>query len=224
MDRQLGLRQLRIIEGEEPVGWKVGFGSASAMTKLDIEAPLIGFLTNMVILPSNSTVCVADWMNPVAEPEIALFLGQDILPGADRQTVRAAISGVSPAIELADVNLVTDETTVAAILEANVFNRHVIVGEPDTSRAGCVLDGLVGHIYRDDNEIAAVTDLEELTGDLLDIVRHVVDVLGAFGKRLRAGEFIIMGSIVPPMWISQPQSLRYVLEPIDALEVHLETR
>jgi len=163
-------------------------------------------------------------MNPAAEPEIALFLGEDVLPGADRATARAAVSAVAPAIELVDVNLVTDETTVQSILEENVFNRHVIVGQPDTSRAGCVLDGLIAHIFRDDEEIATVTDLEELTGDLLDIVRHVADVLGAFGKRLRAGEFLIMGSIVPPLWILRTEEIRYALGSQDALQVRLETR
>lgn len=224
MDRQLGLRQYRIIGGEEPVGWKVGFGSVSAMEKLGIEAPLVGFLMDSVMLPSGATVCVADWMNPAAELEIALFLGEDILPGANRQTVKQAVAGVGAAIELVDVNLVTDETTVAAILEENVFNRHVIVGEVDRSRAGCVLDGLVGRIFRSEEQIAEVTDLEALTGDLLDIVRHVADVLGAFGKRLRAGEFVIMGAIIPPLWISHAETIRYTLEPLEPLEVRLETR
>ncbi len=224
MDRQLGLRQLRIIEGAQPVGWKVGFGSVGAMESLGIEAPLVGFLTDDVILPDGATVYVADWLNPAAEAEIALFLGADILPGASRNTVRAAIAGVAPAIELIDVNLVTDATTVSAILEANVFNRHVIVGPPDATRAGCVLDGMAGHIYRDGQSVAVVTDLEALTGDLLQIVRHVADVLGAFGKKLRAGEFLIMGAILPPLWIRQPEVIRYALDPLPPLQVRLETR
>lgn len=224
MDRQLGERQLRILAGEEPLGWKVGFGSESAMARLGIEAPLVGYVTDTVILPSQATVNVAEWLNPAAEPEIALFLGDDLMPGADRATTRAAIAAVSAAIELVDVNLVTDETTVESILAENIFNRHVVLGQPDTSRAGCILDGLVGHVYRDGDEIAAVDDLEELTGDLLDIVRHVANVLGAFGKRLRAGEFLIMGSIIQPLWISQPQSIRYELRPLHALEVKLVTR
>jgi 2-keto-4-pentenoate hydratase len=224
MDRQLGERQLRILAGDEPLGWKVGFGSAAAMAQLGIEAPLVGFLMESAILPTKSTVNVADWMNPAAEPEIALFIGEDLLPGADRDTTRAAISAVSSAIELADVNLVTDETTVEAILAENVFNRHVIVGEPDRSRAGCNLDGLVGHVYRNDEEVAVVTDLEELTGDLLDILRHVADVLGAFGKRLNAGDFMIMGAIAPPLWITRTEEIRYTLEPLAPIQVRLETR
>lgn len=224
MERQFEERQYRILAGDRPVGWKVGFGSDAAMSRLGIEAPLVGFLTKSVILPSEETVFVTDWLNAAVEPEIALFLSDDLRAGADRATTQAAIAGVAPAIELADVNLVTSPDTVEEILAANVFNRQVIVGEPDTARAGCILDGLVGRVYRDGSEIAKVTDLEELTGDLLDIVRHVADVLGAFEKRLRAGEFLMMGSIVPPLWITKPEEIRYDLDPLQTLSVRLKTR
>jgi 2-keto-4-pentenoate hydratase len=221
MERQLDIRQLRIIAGDKPLGWKVGFGSKKAMAQLGIEAPLVGFITDRVMLPSQSTVSVEGWMNPAAEPEIALYLGQDLLAGASRPETREAIAAVAPAIELVDVNLIAAADTVEDILAGNVFNRHVIVGQADESRAGCNLDGLVGHVYRDDEEIATESDLEGLTGDLLDIVRHVADVLGAFEKRLRAGEFLIMGSIVSPLWVSETEAIRYRLDPIDTLQVKL---
>lgn len=222
MERQLDVRQLRMIADEKPLGWKVGFGSKKAMAQLGVEAPLVGFITDRVMIPSGSNVSVAKWMNAAVEPEIALTLGQDVRAGATRDEVREAVASVGPAIELADVNLITDPDTVEDILAGNVFNRHIILGQGDTARAGCVLDGLVGHVFRNDEEIATVTDLEELTGDLLDIVRHVANVLGAFEKRLRAGEFLIMGSIVPPLWVSETETIRYRLEPIDTIEVHLK--
>jgi 2-keto-4-pentenoate hydratase len=182
----------------------------------------VGFITDRVMLPSRSTVSVEGWMNAAAEPEIALYLGQDLHAGASRGETREAIAAVGPAIELVDVNLIAAADAVEDILAGNIFNRHVIVGQADELRAGCNLNGLVGHVYRDDEEIATVSDLEALTGDLLDIVRHVADLLGAFEKRLRAGEFLIMGSIVPPLWVSQAEAIRYRLDPVDTLEVQLD--
>ena len=49
-------------------------------------------------------------------------------------------------------------------------------------------------------EVAQASDLEANTGDLVDLARHVADVLAAFGERLRAGEIIICGSVVPPLF------------------------
>ena len=52
MERQLRIRQARLDAGEKPLGWKVGFGSPAAMEGLGIDAPLIGFMTDKSLLPS----------------------------------------------------------------------------------------------------------------------------------------------------------------------------
>ena len=44
MKVQLAKRRALIDAGGAPLGWKVGFGSAPAMEKFKITAPLVGFL------------------------------------------------------------------------------------------------------------------------------------------------------------------------------------
>jgi 2-keto-4-pentenoate hydratase len=220
METQLELRRARLKAGEKPLGWKVGFGAPAALERLSIDAPLIGFLTDKTLLPSGATASIAGWVKAIAEPEIAVYLGQDLAVASDRATARAAIAAIGPAIELADVSFPPDD--VAAILAGNIYHRHLIVGRKDASRAGCRLDGLVGHVYHNGTEIAATTDLQALTGDLVDIVRHVADLLTAFGERLRAGEVIITGSIVPPIGIAGQEEIRFTLDPVDTLSINLE--
>ncbi len=219
MTAQLKLRQDRLDAGEKPLGWKVGFGAPGAMERLGIDAPLIGFLTDGALLRSDVTLSFAGWTKPAAEPEIAVYMGKDVMEASDRETTRAAIASVGPAIELADVNFPPGD--VEAILARNIYNRHVVLGRPDASRAGGVLDGLVGHLYRNGREAAATTDPQALTGDLVDIVRHVANLLAALGERLRAGEVIITGSIVPPLWIESDEEIRFTLDPIDTILINL---
>ncbi|HET7090623.1 MAG TPA: fumarylacetoacetate hydrolase family protein, partial [Anaerolineae bacterium] len=209
MKTQLKLRQDRLNAGEKPLGWKVGFGAPEAMERLRIDAPLVGFLTDRTSLRSGVTLSLAGWTKPAAEPEIAVYMGKDLLDVSDRETTQAAIASVGPAIELADVSFPPED--VEAILAGNIYNRHVILGRADSARAGCVLDGLVGRIYRNGREVAATTDPQALTGGLVDIVRHVADLLAALGERLRAGEVIITGSIVPPLWMESKEDIRFTL-------------
>ncbi|HET7089907.1 MAG TPA: hypothetical protein VFL17_14820, partial [Anaerolineae bacterium] len=56
---------------------------------------------------------------------------------------------------------------------------------------------------------------------LVDIVRHVADLLAALGERLRAGEVIITGSIVPPLWMESKEDIRFTLDPIDTISISL---
>ena len=207
----------RIAAGEKPLGWKVGFGAPAAMEKLGITAPLVGFLTDKALVPSGSTICLADWKKPVAEPEIAVHLGKDLPGGAGRGTARAAIAGVGPAIELADLDHPPDE--VESILAGNIYQRNIVLGAQDASRAGGVVDGLVGRVFRNGTEVANTADPQAMTGDLIDIVRHVADVLAAFGEGLRAGQVIITGSIVPPLWIEPGEDVVFKLDPIGTVSI-----
>ena len=217
MRAQLGLLRKRLQDGDALLGWKVGFGAPAAMEKLGINAPLVGFLTQRARLESGATVSLARWKIPAAEAEIAVQMRTDLAGGADRDAAKAAIAGVAPAIELADVDFPPDD--VKAILAGNIYQRHVILGACDPSRAGCVLDGLTARISRDGAEVARTSDPQAATGELVDIVRHVAGVLAAFGQTLRAGEVIITGSITPPIWIESDREIRFALEPIGSIDV-----
>jgi 2-keto-4-pentenoate hydratase len=217
MEAQLKQRQARLKAGERPLGWKVGFGAAAAMARLGIAGPLVGFLTDKTLLPSGAKVGIGGWTRALAEPEIAIHMGRDLDSDSDRATAKAAIAAIGPAIELADLHFSPDEIEV--ILAGNVYHRHIIYGQADSSRAGCVLDGLVGRVTHN-GETSETTDLQSLTGDLIEIVQHVANVLAAFGEKLRAGEIIIAGSIVPPIPIAPQQKISYTLDPVDTITVN----
>lgn len=221
MEKQLEARQKRLDAGEEPIGWKVGFGAPASLKNLNLNAPLVGFLTEKAMLPPGSTLSLDGWTRPAAEPEVAVYLKEDLPGMTDRQTAQVAVAALGPAIEIADVSFPAQDAE--AILAGNIYNRHVILGKSDISRAGCNLDGLVGHVYRNGQLFASVTDLEEITGNFIGIVQHIANLLSVFGQVLRAGEVIITGSIVPPLWIETTEEIRYELAPVDTVRVRLET-
>ncbi len=102
MTAQFALRRQRLEAGDEPLGWKVGFGMPAQLKQFNITGPLVGFLTqNARIVPGNA-VSLAGWAKPVAEPEVAVHIGRDVAAGVTPEAAAAAIAGISPAIELAD--------------------------------------------------------------------------------------------------------------------------
>src|SRR4051795_1546283 len=213
MERQLATRRARIAAGEKPLGWKVGLGAPPAMERLNIKAPLVGFMMQKSLVPNASTVSFAGWMKPVAEPEVAVHMGEDLLGGADRATAAAAIAALGPAIELADLNPPPEDVEVT--LAGNIFHRHVILGPEDKSRAGAKLDSLVGHVFRRGALAAKQDKIESLIGELIGIVQHVAGTLGAYGEKLSAGDVIITGSIVPPPFIEPDETeFAYRLPPV----------
>lgn len=220
MKAQLALRRSRLQSGEKSLGWKIAFAGADAMGRLGIQAPLVGFLTDRALVGSGSTVSIAGWTKAVVEPEVAVHMGRDLEGDADQETARLAIAAVGPAIELADLTFPAEE--VEAILANDIYQRHVVLGDKEPARGGGNFDGMVGIVQRDGVPFAETQSPEGAPGDLIDKVRHVAKVLAAFGERLRAGEIIITGSIIPPIEVTERVRIDYELKPIGRCSVTFE--
>lgn len=210
LQAQLEARRHRINDGERPLGWKVGFGAPAAMTALGIHQPLIGYLMHSGIVASGSELSYSDFTRPAIEPEIAVYLGADLEGGSDKATIQAAIAGLGPAIEIADVRFAPTDG-VEKILAANIYQHGVILGAMDERRAGAQLQGLSAAVRCNAIDVDTPDDLESNTGRLLDIVAVVADTLAAMGEQLSAGELIIAGSIVPPFILDDAANIEYSL-------------
>jgi len=211
MRQQLRWRHDLLAAGKKPLGWKLAFGGPAAMQRLRICAPLIGFLMADAVVASGSAISFAGWKKPAAEPELTVYLGKDLGPGMDRKTITAAIAGLGAAIEVADVDHPSED--VEGTLVRNIYQRHVILGQCDSSCAGGRLSGLNARVIHNGREMANTSDFEALTGELITIVGHVANLLSLFGERLCAGQIIIAGSITPPIWVQAGETLVFHLEP-----------
>src|SRR5262245_11806643 len=221
MTAQFALRRQRFDGGDKPLGWKVGFGAPAQLKQFNITGPLVGFLTQNARVAPGGTVSLAGWAKPVAEPEIAVHIARDVLAGATPDIAAAAIAGISPAIELADLH--EPPTDPERILSHNSYQRHVVLAGPTPRRTGGAAEGLTCRIMRRGIEFASTTEPQANTGLWVDIVSHVANVLAALGERLRAGEVIITGSVVPPIAIEPDEnSLAFALDPVGAISVNFK--
>lgn len=196
---QLAARTAKLDTGSQHLGWKAGFGSPAALVSFELDGPLSGFLLAEGLVQSGDVVSCAGWVKPVAEPEIAVHLGADLADGNDRDEVKAAISGLSPAIELADMSFPPHD--VSEILASNIYHRHVILGPVDLALAGGTVDGLSGVVTRA-SVPEVVDELEATTGRLVDVVAHLANTLASCGLSMNDGDVVICGSTVPPIMLT----------------------
>jgi len=221
MRAQLERRRQRLDAGDKPLGWKVGFAAPAMLKQLDISGPLVGFLLQSARVDPGGPVLLRGWAKPVAEPEIAVHIGRDVPAGSDRAAAAAAISGISPAFELVDIHEPPQDPERALV--GNIYQRHVVLAATGPARDGASADGLMCRIVRRGKETAQTSDPQAHTGRWIDIVRHVADVLAAFGATLRAGEIIITGSVVPPLAVEPDETeIAFAVEPIGGVSVRFE--
>lgn len=222
MRAQLALRRKRLASGERPLGWKVGFGAPAALERLGIDGPLVGFLTDRSSLAAGTDgtvrADVTGWVNPWFEAEIAVHMAEELPGDAGRGRAVEAIAGLGPAVELADVEP-PPGVDPEAILAGNIFHRHVILGPVDKMRR--TGEGIGGRVLRNGQEVDRTDDPQAMTGELVDVVRHVAEVLAVHGERLRAGEVIITGAVVPALPVRPGDELVAELDPLGSLTVSL---
>jgi 2-oxo-3-hexenedioate decarboxylase len=206
MEHQLAERRRRLARDDGALGWKLGFGTAAAMKKLGIDAPLVGFLLESGRLESGAVVDISNWGNPRLEPEIVARAGDD-----------GDITAVGAAIELIDLDPSVGDPE--AILDANIFQRHVLLGPvtEGASPADASLSVLVNG-----EEAAATDDVTAVTGDLDGLVAHVAKTLKAAGASLERGDMVICGSIVTALEIAPGDTVEVRLEPLGSLTVSFE--
>jgi 2-keto-4-pentenoate hydratase len=184
------------------------------MAKLGTEAPLVGYLLEPARVESGATVSLDGWSNPKLEPEIAVHLAADVAPGASRADAEAAIAGLGVAIELVDLD--PGEAEPEAILAADIFQRHVLLG-PVVD--GASASGVSARALKNGDEAASTPDATEATGDPIDHVLHVATVVGETGEALRAGEVVICGSVVPALDVAPGDTVEVQLDPLGSLSV-----
>jgi 2-keto-4-pentenoate hydratase len=206
METQLADRARRLDEGERALGWKLGFGTSAAMEKLGIDAPLVGYLLESGRLESGATAGLAGWGNPKLEPELAAHIGPD-----------GSIAALGAAIELADLD--AGEGDPEAILAADIYQRHVLLGPP---AANADTTGIALQVLVNGEEAAATGDVTELTGDPAGLVAHVAATLARSGAELREGDVVICGSIVPAISVGPGDEVEVRLEPLGSLAVAFE--
>jgi len=211
---QLTERRRRIETGERSLGWKLGMGVPAAMAKLGTDKPLVGYLLAPAQVADGGTVPLDGWGNAKLEPEIAVHMGADLAAGASRSEAEAAIAGLGVAIELVDID--PDAGDPEAILAADIFQRHVLLGPVIE---GASASGVSAQALKNGDEAASTSDATEATGDPVDLALHVATVVGDAGETLRAGEVVICGSVVPALDVAPGDTVEVQLDPLGSLTV-----
>ncbi|HEX3318371.1 MAG TPA: hypothetical protein VHR88_10145 [Solirubrobacteraceae bacterium] len=188
--------------GTERVGWKVGLNAPPVMQALELERPVIGWMTSNTALEPPADVATAGTTKLGAEPELAITVGAD-----------GGVAGLGPAIELVDVDQPFEDLT--AILAADIFHHGVLFGPVSAARP---LEGITARIGRDGTPEAEL-DLAEKVGDPADTIALVRGRLEEMGEALQPGDRIIAGSLTPIQWAEPGAELVLDMGPLGSVAV-----
>lgn len=199
-----------------PLGWKVGFASPAQMAAFGTDLPLTGRLSEDRRLASGASVDLSGWVKPVLEAEIAVRIDADLPPDCTPGLAARAVGAVTSAIELADLDGPLDDPR--SILAGNVFHRAVVLGAWDVERAGLDLAGITLTVRGSDADVEDAGP-EDVLGPLAALVAGVARRLAPAGARVRAGDVVITGAVVPPIPVRAGQQVEVAFASLPLLSL-----
>jgi len=194
--------------GERVVGYKLGLTSAPMQQMLGVDSPDFAPVLSSHLHPDGAAVAAASFIAPRVEAEIALVLREDLRgPDCTVLDVAAAVSGAVPALEIVDSRIADWKIKLADTIADLASSGAVVLGPTITPAAGLDLR-LVGMVLTRNGELIATGAGAAALGNPLQAVAWLVQTLHPLGGYLRAGQFIMTGSLHAAVDISPGQYYR----------------
>ena len=200
----------------EPVGHKIGCTTPVMQAFVNINQPCAGRIFSKTVMRGHGVVPRHGFVRIGMECEIAVRLGQDLPPRSQpytRQEVAAAVDEVMAAIELVDERYQDFHALgVPTLVADDFFNAGCVLGEPVRDWQRLDLAALQGRVWINGAEIA--TGYGELVmGHPLNALAWLANAQHEHGlPGLRAGEFVMLGSVVQTQWLNAGDRVRIAID------------
>lgn len=200
----------RQVGGERLSGWKVAFAGRAAQDRFGIDEPVLGALTDAMVVEPGQTVSLARLIQPKLEIELAFVLGRTLVPGFySDEDILAAISEVAPAFEIADCRWQGWRFGVGAFLADNAAAALYCLGSRVRFHPG-----QLAHVnYRLEcdggpcGEGNAQAREDTPQANLCWLVRRLL----ADGQCVEAGQVVLSGALLAPLDIKAAEYRLHML-------------
>ena len=104
------------------------------------------------------------------------------------------------------------------MLATNTYHRAVVLGSFEGARREW--PGCVATVEHNGEEVHRREHATALPGDdLVEVLQEMAELLAVCGAKLRAGEVVITGGLVPPVKLAPGDAIRTTIDPLGALEL-----
>lgn len=192
---QNAIRQRKEARGVRIAGLKMGLTSFAKMRQMGVTEPIHGFLTDYGSCLEGSAIDVDTLIHPKVEAEIAFVLKHPLKgPGCHIGDVLAATDFVLPAVEVIDSRYKNFNFDLKSVIADNTSSARFVTGGQMAGVEGLDLKCL-GVVLEKNGEVVATGAGAAVLGHPAQSVAMLANMLGAQGREIPAGTFIMTGGI-----------------------------
>jgi len=196
-------------KGESYEGWKVGVTSTTMQAYMKMDTPSLGRVRRKLVARNHADLDRSQYCAPGIELEIVVRLAQDIEPRDEpwtRQELEGCIAALMPGFEVVDDRYDGILDIPAITLVADDFcNAGCVLGDEVTDWQSLDLEAIEGTMVVNGADVS-VGHGRDVLGHPLEALAYVANHLGRHGKTLKAGEIVMLGSLVKTAWLDAGDS------------------
>lgn len=193
---QAELLRQRLARGERVVGLKLGFTSAAKQKQMGIRAPIVGWLTDVMRVPTMGMLSRELLIHPRVEPEIAVILKERLSGMAVTvQDVLRATDVVRAALEIVDSRYEDFRFTLSDVIADNASAAYFVLGEHSLSPATCDLRQETCSLRINGHLVGRASGASVL-GDPACAVALAARALAEYGLSLEPGWIVLTGGLM----------------------------
>lgn len=209
------------------VGYKIALTTPAMRRMVGLEDSIGGVLHEKQVVRMPASVRAADYCRLIVEFEIAVQLAEDLPVGSlphTRDSVAAAVGALVPAFELAD-DREADYASLSAhalgLVADNAWNEGAVLGAPVSDWTGIDPAALHG-VATINGEVVGEGYGRDVMGHPFEALAWVANNLAQRGKHLRAGQFVITGSLITSKFPKAGDAVRFELDALGSVELRVE--
>lgn len=210
----------------EMVGYKIGCTTPVMQAFLNIPQPCAGRIFERTVMHRHGRVPLHGFVRIGMECEIAVRLQCDLPPRArpySYDDVVPAVGEVMAAMELVDDRYRDYRTLgVATLIADDFFNAGCVLGEPVRDWQSLDLASLTGRVQINGVEVGVGTG-SLVMGHPLHALAWLANAQHEHGlPGLKAGEFILLGSVVETQWLQAGDRVRIAIDGLGDVALDIE--
>lgn len=209
----------------EVTGYKIGCTTTVMQRYLGIGNPCAGGVLGQTVHHARATVRSGAFLRAGVECEIAVRLAGDLMAAGkryDQDSVAGAVGACMAAIELVDDRYRDYRALdVPTLIADDFFNAGCVLGPEVTSWRALDLAQLTGRMLINGEEVGRGSG-GDILGHPLRALAWLANLCAARGQPLRAGEFVLLGSVVQTVWLKAGDRVEIEIERLGGASLILE--
>lgn len=208
-----------------PKGYKIGLTSRRMQQMCGLDEPVAGRVLERRVHRGATHVQSSRYVRLGVESELCILIKDDLPPRATPYALadlNAAVGGVAAAFELIDDRGADySKLDALSLIADNSWNAGVVLGEPASGISAEELGALEAVLHLNGVRADSGNSQDTLSHPLA-VVLWLCNHLHRHGTHLRAGEFVMTGSIVPTRFANAGEHYRFELQGLAPVDLSID--